>query len=162
MSWRLRQLKFFSESVIFEQDARIKSFFKNSATEDTFYHGDIDYFKEIKFSKKKKRYNQCLLIFNKLIEKDSLIKILKKYKNKKLNKGAKVCICINKFQIFSNNSDKKIKDNYDQALYNIIFDIFFNCKIEYFFIKNLKGDHFNFASPTSQFFFKYKTTNENN
>ena len=58
--------------------------------------------------------------------------------------------------IYSNIGDKNSIDDYDQALYNLILNIFVESKIEYFFIKNLKGDHFNFASPTSQFFFNYK------
>jgi len=155
-TWRLTQQRFFKEPVEFEQDQRIKDFFLKTVQEPTFFHGDVSYFKEINFSKKYERYNQCFLVFNHIIEKSLLIDTIENYKFKKLNDNSKVCICINKFLIYSNIGDKNSVDEYDQSLYNLISNIFVGSKIEYYFVKNLKGDHFNFASPTSQFFFNYK------
>ena len=152
-SWRRTQQRFFKEPVEFEQDQRIKDFFSKTLKEPTLSYGDVSYFKEINFSNEYKKYNQCLLIFNRIIEKSLLIDIIENYKSKNLNNNSKVCICLNKFLIYSNIGDKNSIDDYDQALYNLILNIFVESKIEYFFIKNLKGDHFNFASPTSQFFF---------
>ena len=155
-TWRLTQQRFFKEPVEFEQDQRIKDFFSKTLKEPTISYGDVSYFKEINFSNEYKKYNQCLLIFNRIIEKSLLIDIIENYKSKNLNNNSKVCICLNKFLIYSDIGDKNSIDDYDQALYNLILNIFVESKIEYFFIKNLKGDHFNFASPTSQFFFNYK------
>lgn len=155
-TWRIRQQKFFKGPIEFEQDFRIKNFFSKTLKEPTDYYGDISYFKEINFSKSYKKYNQVLLIFNELIEKSSLINIIENYKNNKLKRNSKICICINKFLIYTQTADVSVVDDYDQALYNIISNIFKDSEIKYFFEKNVKGDHFNYASPTTQFFIDYK------
>jgi hypothetical protein len=156
ISWRLTQQRFFKEPVEFKQDQRIKNFFSKTVREPTFSYGDVSYFKEINFSNSCKKYNQCLLIFNHLIETSLLVDTIKNFKYEKFNDNSKICICINKFLIYSNIGDKNVENDYDQALYNLISNIFVESKIKYYFVKNLKGDHFNFASPTSQFFFNYK------
>lgn len=156
ISWRLAQQRFFKQPVEFEQDQRIKIFFSNTVKVPTFSYGDVSYFKEINFSNSYKKYNQSLLIFDHLMETSLLVDTIKNFKSEKFNDNSKVCICINKFLIYSNIGNKNVENDYDQALYNLISNIFVGSKIKYYFIKNLKGDHFNFASPTSQFFFNYK------
>lgn len=154
-SWRLTQQKRFKSPVEFQQDSNIKSFFSKTLKKPTYYYGDVEYFSVINFSNKHDKYDQCLLIFNKLIEKNAFIDIVQECKYKKLNNNSKICICINKFLIYSLQGDKNAVDDYDQALYDIISSIFNYSQIDYSFIKNVKGDHFNFASPTTQFFIQY-------
>lgn len=156
LSWRIKQQRFFKEPVEFEQDQRIKDFFAQTLKEPTLSYGDISYFNKINFSENYKKYNQCLLIFNKLIEKSQLFNIIKEIESNKLNNDARVCICINKFLIYSQTEDKNCTDDYDQAIFEFISNIFVGSRIEYFFVENLNGNYFNFGSPTTQFLITYK------
>ena len=73
----------------------------------------------------------------------------------KILDSSKICISINKFKIYSKDCSQNTKEDYDLALYDFIYNEFINSKIRYFYVKNLKGDSFNFASPTTQFFIDY-------
>jgi len=153
--WRQTQKSFFKEKVEFEQDQRIIDYFVNKDL-PTYGLGQISYFLDkINFTKNLQSYQQALLIFNKKIEKNYLKYFIKRFKNKIAN-NSKICISINKFFIYSKNSSLNLKEDYDLALYDFISDEFKNSKIEYFYIKNLDGGSFNFASPTTQFFIDYK------
>ncbi len=143
-SWRTQQQNFFGAKVEFAQDKRILDFFDSTPLEAI---GDVAYFKnKLPFYKNKHR-QQCLIIINKPTNKKQLISLVKKYKDYK-----KICIAINKFYLYTDTNDQNIKDNYDLALLDVIKKIFVNKEIKHFFIKNDKGQHFNFASPTTQFF----------
>jgi hypothetical protein len=153
--WRAIQKNFFNEYVEFAQDQRILDFFFTTKKIPTYGYGDISYFiDKINFIHNLKSYEQALLIFNSIIEKFELLEIIDNFK-KKLKNNAKICISINKFLLYSNIGDKHAEDNYDQSLKSLIEKQFVKSNIDYYFIKNLKGDSFNFASPTSQFFFNY-------
>jgi hypothetical protein len=153
--WRQTQKRFFKENVEFEQDQRIIDYFVDKDL-PTYGLGQISYFLDkINFIKNLQSYQQALLIFNKKVEKDYLKYFIKRFKNKITDKS-KICISINKFLIYSKKSSPHLKEDYDLALYDFISDEFKNSKIEYFYVKNLKGDSFNFASPTTQFFIEYK------
>jgi hypothetical protein len=153
--WRSTQKKFFKESIEFEQDQRIINFFVNKGI-PTYGHGEISYFLDkINFTENLQTYPQALLIFNKKIEKNELKNFIQKFKSKIID-DSKICISINKFQIYSKKSSPNVDEDYDLALHNFIFQEFVNSKIEYFYVKNLEGDSFNFASPTTQFFIDYK------
>ena len=41
--------------------------------------------------------------------------------------------------IYSNIGDKNVENDYDQALYNLISNIFVESKIKYYFVKNLSS-----------------------
>jgi len=143
-SWRVTQQKFFGEKVEFVQDKRILDFFDQTPC---LCIGDTDYFKKKLNVSKIKQKNQCLIICNKKISDKKLLQLLKKYKNFK-----KICISINKFYLYTNKNNKKIIDDYDYAIFNLIQLVFSKKKIKHFFVKNLNGHYFNFASPTTQFF----------
>ena len=144
-SWREQQQLFSKEKVEFIQDQRILNFFDQSPILGI---GDIEYFKNtLNIVNKKNKCNQCLTIINKKTLDLDLIKLLKELKNIK-----KICISINKFLIYTQSNNKNIVDDYDEALLILIKKVFKNRNIEHHFIKNLKGDSFNFASPTTQFF----------
>jgi hypothetical protein len=153
--WRAAQQKFFKEKIEFEQDHRIIDYFIDSAL-PTYGYGPISYFLDkINFVENLKNYQQALLIFNEKIEKVELKNFIQQFKNKIVD-SSKICISINKFQIHSKNSSPNFNEDYDLALYDFISDEFRNSKIKYFYVKNLKGDSFNFASPATQFFIDYK------
>lgn len=153
--WRTTQKNFFLEDVEFEQDERIINFFVNKNI-PTYGYGQISYFSnKINFVENLQSYTQALLIFNEKIEKDDLKNFIKKLKNLIINNSI-ICIAINKFQIYSKKSSLNFIEDYDLALYNFIYDEFQNSIIKYFYVKNLRGDSFNFASPTTQFFIDYK------
>ena len=111
--------------------------------------GNIEYFKDKLniVEDDKIKHNQCLVIVNKNTSNIDLIDLLRK-----LNNIKKICLSINKFLIHTKVNNKDIIDDYDQALLLLIKQIFKNRDIEHHFIKGLKGDSFNFASPTTQFF----------
>ena len=146
LDWRRQQKNFFSEEVKFIQDQRILNFFDSSPVLGI---GNIEYFKDKLniVEDDKIKYNQCLVIVNKNTSNIDLIDLLRK-----LNNIKKICLSINKFLIHTKVNNKDIIDDYDQALLLLIKQIFKNRDIEHHFIKGLKGDSFNFASPTTQFF----------
>lgn len=144
-SWRTQQKNFFKDNVEFLQDQRIFNFFLK---EPILGIGDIDYFKrEFEIVLDNKNCNQCLVVINEKILDTELFKLLKKIKNIK-----RICISINKFLLYTNNYNKDIIEDYDQAILSFIKKIFIKRNITHYFVKNLKGFHFNFASPTTQFF----------
>jgi len=154
--WRKIQHNFFKGTVEFAQDQRILDFFSDSKQTPTYGYGAISYFKnKINIKDNLQTYDQALLIFNFLIAKEDLLEMLDNLK-KKLKNNAKVFIAINKFLLYSNIGDKNTDDNYDQSLRILIENKFKQSHISYYFVKNLKGESFNFASPTTQFFFFYK------
>ena len=145
LDWRQQQQLFSLEKVEFIQDYRILNFFDKLPVLGL---GDIEYFKNtINIVGNKEKYNQCLTIINKKISDLELVSLLKTLKNIE-----KICISINKFLIYTTSNNKNIIDDYDQALLLLIKEIFKNRDIEHHFVKGLKGDSFNFASPTTQFF----------
>jgi hypothetical protein len=152
--WRETQKKFFVEDVEFEQDQRIINYFKIKDI-PTLGYGSISYFSnKIKFVKNLEFYKQALFIFNQKIEKNYLFYFVRKLKNKMIN-NSKICIAINKFLIYSAHPSLYVNDDYDIALYDFFANEFKKSKIKYFYVKNLKGSHFNFASPTTQFYIDY-------
>ena len=150
--WRVQQQNFFKNQIVkdveFVQDQRILNFFSKK---DSIYGiGDIDYFKK-KFTivNNIKNCNHCLVIINKKTQDLDLIKILNSTKNFK-----KICISINKFVLYTESYNSHIIDDYDETIFRLIKKTFIKRDIEHFFVKNLKGSNFNFASPTTQFFIK--------
>ena len=146
IDWRQQQKNFFSGEVEFIQDQRILDFFDSSPVLGI---GAIEYFKDKLniIEDDKTKYNQCLVIINKNTSNTDLINLIRK-----LNNIKKICLSINKFLIHTKVNNKDIIDDYDQALFLLIEQFFKNRNIEHYFVKGLKGDNFNFASPTTQFF----------
>lgn len=145
LNWRLEQQNFFTEKVEFIQDQRIFDFFNE---QPVLGIGDINYFKsKLQIVKKKEKVSQCLIILNKKILDLDLITLLEKIKDVK-----KVCVSINKFLLYTNFYNQETVEDYDEAIFLLIKNIFKERNIKYFFVKNLQGSHFNFASPTTQFF----------
>jgi hypothetical protein len=108
--WRATQQNFFKEKVEFKQDQRIIDYFINS-TLPTYGHGPISYFLDkINFVENLKNYQQALLIFNEKIEKDELKSFIQQFKNKIVD-NSKICISINKFQIYSKNSSLNLNED---------------------------------------------------
>lgn len=152
--WREKQKKIFLGDVEFEQDQRIIDYFEIKDT-PTLGYGPISYFSnKIRFVKNLEFYKQALLIFNQKIEKKILLYFIKSLKKKMLN-NSKICITINKFLVYSAYPAMDLNDDYDIALYDFLANEFKNSKIKYFYVPNLKGNHFNFASPTTQFYINY-------
>lgn len=150
--WRVQQQNFFKNQIVkdvkFVQDQRIFNFFSK---QDSIYGiGDIDYFKKtFNIVNNIKNCKHCLVIINKKTQDLDLIKILKSIKN-----FGKICISINKFFLYTNLHNKDVIEDYDEAIFRLIKKIFIKRDIEHFFVKNLEGSNFNFASPTTQFFIK--------
>ena len=147
--WRVQQQNFFKNQIVkdveFVQDQRIFDFFNE---QPVLGIGDIDYFKsKLQIVKKKEKVSQCLIILNKKILDLDLITLLEKIKDVK-----KVCVSINKFLLYTNFYNQDTVEDYDEAIFLLIKNIFKERDVKYFFVKNLQGSHFNFASPTTQFF----------
>ena len=143
VNWRETQKAFASSKVELLQDQRILKFFGKVPT---YGVGDIDYFKDkLNFTEKPK--DQALVIINKETNDIKLAKLLRP-----LNHVKKVCVSINKFLIYTNKNSTQVDDDYDRALLHFIENIFEHRHIDHYFVKDLKGHHFNFASPTTQFF----------
>ena len=154
--WRQQQRKMFDYAE-FEQDARIKKFFNDTADTPTFTYCKVDYFKNF-FYNFEKPYHNALIFFVEIIEYNQFIKTLEQIKNN-IGQCKKVCIAVNKFIIYSDVACPDIEEDYDQALINTIKKCFLNYKLHEYttYDKDLKGDQFNFASPYTQIYM----TNEN-
>ena len=107
----------------------------------------MEYFQDKLNISTKEQYNQCLAIINKKTSNFELVDLLQHLKN--INR---VCLSINKFLIYTRSNYNNVVEDYDQALLDFVKTIFKNRDIKHYFVKDLKGDHFNFASPTTQFF----------
>lgn len=143
VNWRETQKAFASSKVELLQDQRILDFFGQVPV---YGVGDIDYFKDkLNFIEKPK--HQALVIINKETSDTQLEKLLHPFTHVK-----RLCVSINKFLIYTNKKYTQIDADYDRALLNFIENIFERRKIVHYFVKGLKGHHFNFASPTTQFF----------
>jgi hypothetical protein len=144
LSWRDQQKTFFAEKNIeFEQDQRIINWLDNTKT---YVIGD-DYFNNY-FSPVANisEAEQALIFIKNKINQQVLKHILSSFIN-----TPRVCVAINKFVIYTNTFND-VNEDYDLALLDFIKSIFKNRTIDYHYIHNVKGDHFNFASPTTQFF----------
>lgn len=149
-NWREIQQSFSQGDVEFEQDKRILDFFDDS---DVMAIGDIDYFRsKIKISDSMES-SQALLVINDLTSVAELQSLLQQ-----VSHMDKICVSLNKFFIWTDTNNPDVDEDYDQALLDLIEATFSDRKIRHCYIKGLKGDNFNFASPTTQFFI----TNENN
>ena len=89
------------------------------------------------------------IIINHRIELQELSTLLLNIYKKQFSR---ICLSINKFLIYTNVDNDEIIENYDQAIEMLVKSIFLDYETKYFYVQNLKGNHFNFASPTSQFF----------
>jgi len=149
-SWRETQKSFVSEKVEFVQDQRILDFFDNSVVHAV---GDVEYFHDKLNIKESDSYTQALLIVNTPTSNLELTVMLESIKN-----IDRVCVSINKFLLWTQTNRDDVTEDYDTALLELIKSIFKNRNVQHFYVKGVKGRHFNFASPTTQFFI----TNENN
>lgn len=150
--WRVQQQDFFKnhfvKEVEFVQDQRVFDFF--SKQDIILGIGQVDYFKKkLNIIHNRKKCNHCLVVINEKTLDLDLIKILDSIKNFK-----KICISINKFILYTESQKSNIIEEYDEAILDLIKKIFVKKKIKHFFVKNLKGFNFNFASPSTQFFIK--------
>ena len=144
-SWRDKQKTFFSEkNVEFEQDQRILDWLDYS--KKTFYAGDAKYFRHRTEAVPINQAEQAVVIINGL----TYINALRTSCNIVRN-VPRIALAINKFLIYS-LTPMECNDNYDIALLDYITELFPNRKIAHFYEPNVKGVHFNFASPTTQFF----------
>ena len=148
-SWREQQQLFSKEKVEFIQDQRIIDFFEPTTI---FVIGETEYFnKKFKLAKQADDTDQCLMIINKLTTVNKLCSLLNNVAtfSKKMKR---VCITINKFLLYNNINQDEFNDDYDQALFELVKKFFPTENIKYHYVENLKGKHFNFASPCTQFF----------
>jgi len=143
-SWREQQKTFFAEKNIeFEQDQRIIDWLDNTKT---MVIGD-DYFdKFFQRIDKIDEVDQALIFIKNPISSTKLQLLLSLLIN-----IPRVCVAINKFVIYTDKLED-INEDYDIALLDYIESIFKNRVIDYHYVPNVKGSHFNFASPTTQFF----------
>jgi hypothetical protein len=152
LSWREKQKRFFAESKFeFTQDQRIIDWGKNSSI---WMYGDVAYFiNKLICVNDINQAEKILIIINTRINVDDLKKLLSDIKSQLAS--ADICLSVNKFLLYSNQNNFTLTDDYDQALNEFVKDIFNNASITYYFVKDLKGKHFNFASPTTQFYISY-------
>ena len=143
-SWRDRQKTFFIESSEFEQDQRILDWL--DYTKKTYYEGDVEYFQTRTESVPVDQADQALVIINVLTNIDSLRNICGN-----IIAIPKIALAINKFLLYSEKSTE-CADDYDIALLDYITELFPNRHITHFYVPNLNGRFFNFASPTTQFY----------
>lgn len=144
-SWRDKQKTFFNEkNVEFEQDKRILDWL--DCSKKTYYSGDVKYFRNRTEIATIDQAEQALIIINSLTYINSLRTSCTVVQN-----VPRIALAINKFFIFS-LTGTECNDDYDIALLDYITELFPNRKITHFYEPNVKGTHFNFASPTTQFF----------
>ena len=143
ISWREKQKAFIPGEVELLQDQRILDFFGKVPV---YSMGDVNYFQD-KLNLVQKPGKQALAIINKETSDKELGQLLHPIK-----KIDRVCVSINKFLIYTNRNNEQVDDDYDMALLHFIENIFEDKRIDHYFVKELKGHHFNFASPTTQFF----------
>ena len=148
-SWRLEQQNFSQEKIEFLQDKRILDFFESKPI---FVIGQTDYFtKKFELVKTPENTDQCLMIINELISVDKLCSLLNSVNL--ISKQMKhICIAINKFLVYNTINQEEFNDDYDQALFDLVKKFFPHENVSYYYVENLKGEHFNFASPCTQFF----------
>ena len=142
--WRIQQQKFANEPVEFKQDKRILDFFDNKPIRGI---GEVEYFRNRLNLTEETNCTQVLLVVNALTYYKDLIKMLKD-----INGYDKSCVSINKFFLWTDHYNPTVDVNYDMALLALVQKCFPNKSIEHFFVKDLGGSHFNFASPTTQFY----------
>ena len=142
-SWREKQKAFIPGEVELLQDQRILDFFGKLPV---YGVGDVDYFRD-KLNLVQQPVHQSLAIINEETSDTELAQLLQPMKN-----TDRVCVSVNKFLIYTNSNNNQVDNDYDKALLNFIQNIFQGRRIDHYFVKGLKGHHFNFASPTTQFF----------
>jgi hypothetical protein len=144
LSWRERQKTFFVEKNIeFEQDQRIINWLVNT---NTYVIGDEYFNKYFQRTNSVVDAEQALIFINRQTSSKYLA-----YKLTHFINIPRVCVAINKFVIYT-DTNEDLNEDYDVALFDFIQSIFKNRTIEYYYVPNVKGSHFNFASPTTQFF----------
>jgi len=152
-AWHSTQKSFVPEEIEFAQDQRILDFFDD---QPIYGIGTIQYFRgklNIITEDDPQSYKQALAIINVPTSDLELYHGLECVKN-----IDKVCVAVNKYILWTPSNKDSVTEDYDIALLEYIKTIFPNRHIEHFYVKDVKGNHFNFASPTTQFFI----TNENN
>jgi|688.fasta_scaffold572931_2 hypothetical protein len=143
-SWREQQKTFFAEKNIeFEQDQRIINWLIDTTT---YVYGDNYFNQYVHRVDNIEEAHQCLIFVKNPIRSKSLETLL----NPLIN-IPRVCIAINKFVIYT-DTFTDVNEDYDIALLDYMKSIFKNRVIDYHYVPNVKGLHFNFASPTTQFF----------
>lgn len=142
-SWREKQKAFIPGEVELLQDQRILDFFGKLPVCGM---GDVNYFRN-KLNLVQQPVHQSLVIINEETSDMELAQLLQPIK-----KIDRVCVSVNKFLIYTNSNNNQVDDDYDKALLHFIENIFQGRRIDHYFVKGLKGHHFNFASPTTQFF----------
>lgn len=143
-SWRDQQKTFFAEEHIeFDQDQRIIDWLINTKTVVMGENYFDRFFQRIE---KINEAEQALIFIQNPTSSIKLKLLLSPFIS-----IPRVCVAINKFVIYTDNVEDANED-YDIALLDYVKSIFKNRTIEYHYIPNVKGLHFNFASPTTQFF----------
>ena len=152
-AWHKTQKSFVAEETEFLQDKRILDFFDD---QPIYGIGAIQHLRgklNIVTKDDPQSYTQALAMINVPTSDIELFYGLECIKDIE-----KVCVAVNKYVLFTKSNKDNITEDYDQALLEYITTMFPNRNIEHFYVKDVKGHHFNFASPTTQFFI----TNESN
>ena len=147
-SWRQAQYTFTKDKIEFLQDQRILDFLTDIPT---LTFGDTKYFHDKLNVSELTQYDLGLIIINELTSDRKLEHTLKNLKTK-FTDNAKICLSINKFLVYARENNDTINNNYDIALLEFVKNIFPKKQIDHYFIKNVNGNYFNSASPTTQFF----------
>lgn len=143
-SWREQQKTFFAEKNIeFEQDQRIIDWLVDTKT---FVMGDNYFDKFFQRIDKIDESEQALIFIQNTTSSTKLKLLLSSFIS-----IPRVCVAINKFVIYTDKVED-VNEDYDIALLDYMKSIFKNRTIDYHYVPNVKGSHFNFASPTTQFF----------
>jgi len=143
-SWREQQKTFFAEKNIeFEQDQRIIDWLVDTKT---FVMGDNYFDKFFQRIDKIDESEQALIFIQNTTSSTKLKLLLSSFIS-----IPRVCVAINKFVIYTDKVED-VNEDYDIALLDYMKSIFKNRTIDYHYVPKVKGSHFNFASPTTQFF----------
>ena len=146
LSWRDQQKTFFAgNNIEFEQDQRIIDWLDTS--KKTWVRGETYFNNRLQITNNINEAEQALLFIKKNY---TNIKIVE-HTCKSLINIPRICIAINKFVIYTDTLTQ-VNENYDTALLEFIQSMFVNRKIDYYYIPDVDGNYFNFASPTTQFF----------
>ena len=153
LTWREKQLSWFSEPVIIKQDQQLIDYIQRNHIQQAVIYGD-DFFSQYVNKVDHGPVDLVILIQNEPFKFDRLVADINSNIAKNLSAGGTLYLAVNKFLCTEPQCGLDLPDNYDDAILDYMTSNVHAIVAQYFPDHHSIGSMFNWVHPLTRFYFK--------